>query len=345
MRTTLRGSLLSMTLLAAACGRGGASAAAPADSASASETQSPYGATGAEIVRVVPVEIEIVGLPQGWDGMRIAAISDFHLSTWPDNANVARAAVERAVAEKPDAVVLLGDYVGAAGGDFGALDRILAPLRGVRAIAVLGNEDMEESPEAPDTLAARTRAALQKNGVQLLENERARLVRNNDTAYIAGVDPYVARRPDWRRAEIFGGMPTAGVTALLLAHMPVAAATLPEGRFPAVVSGHTFCGQMEVPGTPRLTWVNTELFPQAENAGTNRIYRVRGSTLFITCGVGFSFVPVRFATAPEVAMITLRTVGGASRDSASAGGGVNVDSLIQRFTPDSVTRDSSEESN
>ena len=121
---------------------------------------------------------------------------------------------------------------------------------------------------------------------------------------------------------------------------PVAAVTLPTDKYPAVLSGHTFCGQVEVPGTPRLTWLNTEVFPGTANPGATRIYRVRGSTLFVTCGLGFGYVPVRFGAAPEVAMITLRGVGGAAaEDSAQARpGGVNVDSLIQQFTPDSAAR-------
>jgi predicted MPP superfamily phosphohydrolase len=338
MRTSFRSLFVcAAATLAAACGQGDPAAAGIAGGDTTGPApQSPYGATGAQIVRVVPVEIEVIGLPEGWNGMRIAALSDFHLSMWPDNANVARAAVERAVAERPDVFVLLGDYVGSRRGDFTALDRVLAPLKGRTVFAVLGNEDMLEDPDEPDSLAILTRAALARNGVQLLHNARARFIRNNDTAYIAGVDPYIARRPDWRRAEMYGGIPGGGGTPVLLAHMPVAALTVPTDKYPSVISGHTFCGQIEVPGTPRLTWVNTELFPQPPEAATNRIYRVRGSTLFVTCGLGFSFVPVRFGAAPEVAIITLRTVGGVQRDTAAAKGGVNVDSLIQQFTPDSA---------
>jgi hypothetical protein len=36
---------------------------------------------------------------------------------------------------------------------------------------------------------------------------------------------------------------------------------VPKDKYAAVLTGHTFCGRMEVPGTPRLTWVNTELYP------------------------------------------------------------------------------------
>jgi predicted MPP superfamily phosphohydrolase len=293
-----------------------------------------YGATGADNVRVVPVEIEVVGLPAGWEGMRVAALSDFHLGLWGDNTATALAAVQRAIAENPDVFVLLGDYV-ARGQDYAALDRVLAPLKGKPVFAVLGNEDMAEDPDEPDSTLIRTRQAMQRAGIQLLENRRAPFVRNRDTAYIAGIGPYTARMPDWRRAEVFGGIPGGGRTPLLLGHMPVAAVTLPTDKYAAMISGHTFCGRVEVPGTPRLTWLNTEIFPGTPNPANTRIYRVRGSTLFVTCGIGFGYVPVRFGSPPEVAMITLRGVGNvAQADTANAPGAVNVDSLIQSFTPE-----------
>lgn len=344
MRTSLRFAVLFSTALLAACGGDGdtraRTAAADPDSTSRGDSvRAIYGATGGDIVRVTPVEIEVVGLPAGWEGMRVAALSDFHLGMWPGNTETALAAVQRAIAERPDAFVLLGDYV-SRGQDYAALDRVLAPLRGKPVFAVLGNEDMAEDPDEPDSTLIRTRQAMQRAGITLLENRRAPFVRNNDTAYIGGIEPYTARRPEWRRAEIFGGIGGGARTPLLLAHMPVAAVTVPTDKYPAIVSGHTFCGQVEVPGTPRLTWFNTEVLPGTANPASTRIYRVRGATLFITCGLGFGYVPVRFGAAPEIAMITLRGVGAvAPTDSAAAPGAVNVDSLIQSFTPDTADTD------
>lgn len=346
MRTAFRFAVLIplFALAPAACGRGEGDGDARDDAAQVIDSaRIVYGATGADNVRVVPVEIEVPGLPAGWEGMKIAALSDFHLGMWEGNTETARAAVERAVAEKPDAYVLLGDYV-ASGGDYAALDRVLAPLRGKPVFAVLGDRDVQERSEKPDSGAIRIREALRRNGVQVLENRRAPLGRRGDTAYIAGIDPYTARRPDWRRAEIFGGIPGGGNTPLLLAHMPVAAVTLPTDKYPAMVAGHTFCGQVEVPGTPRLSWLNSEVFPGTENPGSTRIYRIRGTTLFVTCGLGFNYVPVRFGAPPEVAMITLRGVGGDEEeaDTAQAPAGVNVDSLIQTFTPDTTDTDTAD---
>jgi hypothetical protein len=62
---------------------------------------------------------------------------------------------------------------------------------------------------------------------------------------------------------------------------------------------------------------------------------VRGSTLFITCGVGFSFVPVRLGAPPEVALVTLRGLGTVKRDTTTSE--ANVDSLIQFYQQGDTT--------
>jgi predicted MPP superfamily phosphohydrolase len=39
--------------------------------------------------------------------------------------------------------------------------------------------------------------------------------------------------------------------------------------------------------------------PRHTGADKRRIFRVKGSTLFITCGVGYGFIPVRFGSPPR----------------------------------------------
>lgn len=335
MRSTLR-TLFPVVLLALApaCGREVPSAeGAPAQTATVEDPRVLYGATAAENIRVVPVEIEVRDLPNGWNGMRIAALSDFQLGLWPDNEKVALAAVRKAVAAKPDVIVLLGDYV-ARGGDYTALDRVLAPLRGIPTFAVLGHTDEIDENEDIDSTRILSTQALQRNGVRVLRNGRAALGRNGDTAYIAGVEPYMARKLDWEQAAIYNTIPGGPRTPVLLAHFPAAAQYVPRGKYAAVLTGHTNCGRVEVPGTPRLTWVNTELFPGTPDPATRRIYLIRGNTMFITCGLGHSYVPVRFGAPPEIAMVTLRGFGSATRaDSAAtpANASAREDSLIQVY--------------
>jgi predicted MPP superfamily phosphohydrolase len=335
MRRSTRSCTLPLLLAAAVlagCGdRDERTARIPATEASQAAL---YGAPAEENLRVVPLEVEVAKLPDGWNGMRIAAISDFNLGLWEGNARVAAAAVRTALAQRPDVVVLLGDYV-ARDGHLPTLERILAPLRGRLTLAVLGDRDKREEGElqgAPDSAAIRLVQTLQRSGVVVLQNERGRVVRGGDTAYIAGLDPYVARKPAWRQAEIFASIPRAGSTPVLLSHMPAAVYAAPDSTYPLVLSGHTFCGRVEVPGTPRLSWVNTELFPSptVRIPGAERLYRVDGNGLFVTCGVGYGFVPVRLGAPPEVALITLRKVG-TDTEKADTTRRPSVDSLLQQY--------------
>ena len=292
----------------------GAATRAGGDAPAADTAGIEYGVTATDNIRVVPVEIELRDLPRGWDGMRVAAISDFQLGLWPQNAEVAAAVTQRAVALQPDLVVLLGDYL-ARGSDFGMLERVLAPLRGRPAFAVLGNADQLDDPEGTqvDSLHLRVVETLRANGIVILRNDRARFVRDGDTAFVAGLEPYFSRRPPWRQSQILAAIPTSGTTPLVLSHMPASVAALQQlvpGRYPAVLAGHSLCGPVEAPGTPRLVWLNTEVLPGAESPETERLRRIGETTLFITCGAGHSYLPARYGGTPEVALITLRRAGG-----------------------------------
>jgi len=344
MRSTR--SLLVMVLAALAvqgCRRGNQSAdtSLPDDSVKLANPADVYGVSATQNVVVTPVEIEVPDLPPGWSGMKIAALSDFQLGLWDDNEKVALAATRRAAATRADLYVLLGDYV-ARGDDYAAIDRVLAPLRGRPVMAVLGTEDeLEDTQGNPDSARIKTVEALQRSGVTVLRDSRAEFTHGGSTAYVAGLEPYLARRADWKQADVYGAIPGGPNTMIVLAHMPVTAVSMPTDRYPIMLAGHTFCGQVEVPGTPRLAWFNTQVLTGTPDPGKTRIWRIRGATVFATCGLGYSYVPVRFGAPPEVALITLRAVGrGPAADSAKTPAQPDADSLIRVFQArDTANRD------
>ena len=66
-----------------------------------------------ETDRLLPVRKSVVlpGLPDAFDGFRIAVMSDFHLTTGSRDRSLLQRAVELSNALQPDAVFLLGDFV------------------------------------------------------------------------------------------------------------------------------------------------------------------------------------------------------------------------------------------
>lgn len=282
-----------------------------------------YGASPEENLRVVPVELDLAGIPEGWDGMRLAVLSDFQLGLWSGNERVAASAVRRAVQANADLVVLLGDYI-AQGADTAALARVLAPLRGRRAVAVLGDRDIRS-----DSLGAAVARALSAQGIQVLRNGAVPIGQGGDTALVAGVDPELADKPwgdkQWVLSQLGGG----AKPALVLSHNPQLLLAAPRGRFPGALAGNTFCGIVEVPGSPRLSWLSSVALPGAAAPGFERIFRLGNSLMFVTCGIGYGFVPVRFGAPPELALVTLRRV--AATAQRQTGDTLSLDTLLLRY--------------
>ena len=98
-----------------------------------------YGLFEAGWLRTRVLEVEIEGLPQGLDGLRIAHLSDFHLGA-PSRGRIA---TERAVAwvaeRQPDLVCITGDLVSHPRG-LPLLEQLLGTLD--RPYVVLGNHDV-----------------------------------------------------------------------------------------------------------------------------------------------------------------------------------------------------------
>jgi predicted MPP superfamily phosphohydrolase len=290
-----------------------------------------YGASPVENLWSPRFELEVPNLPAGWGGARLAIISDLQLGLWEENEAVAAAAVRMAVEANPDVVLLVGDYL-ARGEDVAMVERVLSPLRGRTVVAVLGDNDVRT-----DTLEAQIGGILRGLGFQLLQNSVVSLERGGESILIAGLDPDIVAETWEEQQYILAVLGEPGRTPILLTHLPALATRAPANRYPIIVGGNTFCGQVEVPGTPRLSWLRNEVFPGGQIEGLDQLFRVQGSTVLVTCGVGYGFVPLRYGAAPEVPILTLARIADplAEEPAESA----LPDSLIDRFreqTPESV---------
>jgi predicted MPP superfamily phosphohydrolase len=279
------------------------------------------------------VDLDLLGIPPQWEGMRIAALSDFQLGLWDRNEAVATAALRRAAASGADLIVLLGDYLGS-GTDTTALARVLAPIRGHLTLAVLGGQDART-----DSLEAAVTRTLTAAGARVLENQSIPVVHDGDTAFIAGIGPHLDEKTWDDKQYILAQMANAGRMGLLLTHVPPLAVAAPHDAFPGVLAGNTVCGSVEVPGTPRLSWLTSTAIPGALVPGTQRLFRFGRTVMFVTCGLGYGFIPVRFGAPPEIAMVTLHPVGG-PKPAAQPKDTLSIDSLIRAYQRRDTAADS-----
>jgi predicted MPP superfamily phosphohydrolase len=235
-------------------------------------------------IGVTQASLAVSGLPAALEGLRIALLTDIHHSLLVGADDVTKA-VQLALAERPDLIVLGGDYVSFADRGFvGPVAELLAPLTAPHGVfAILGNHDDEK--EMP--------AALARNGFTVLKDQRTRTMVHGEALEIAGIR-FWTRRP----ADIARVLRNASGTVLLLAHDPRRLTEASQLNVPAVLSGHTHGGQVVLPG---LGAVAKARFPILEGTG-----RRENTAIFVSRGIGTVYVPVRFNCPPEVALVTLK---------------------------------------
>lgn len=232
-------------------------------------------------------------LPREHDGLRVAQISDLHMSSLLTRDWVA-AVVDLVNAQKPDLIVLTGDMVDGPPElrmeSARELSRLSAPL-GV--FACVGNHEYYSGYAA----WVRVFGAL---GLNMLLNGHAVLRPGGKDLVLAGLTDPVARTfglpgPDMEAA--LAGAP-AGAPRILLEHRPGFAPVRARQGVDLQLSGHTHGGQ--APGLREIV--------RAFNKGYVRgWFNVDGMPLYVSPGAGlWGGFPIRIATPSEIAVFTLR---------------------------------------
>ena len=236
-------------------------------------------------------------LPEGFDGCRIAVLSDLHGAEFGENNQELFTAVAQ---ESPDYIVYLGDLEDHYRGPAASYAETVAA--GLTAIAptyyVTGNHEwgIGDVPALKETLAA--------HGVSVLSNQFVPLERNGDIIVLAGIDDpngYADQKtPEEVAAEVYAayGAPFWVLLAHRNDHFASRYSLLGADL---VLSGHGHGGIIRLPFTDGLLSTNRTFFPSY----TSGLDEENGSCLFVTRGLGNSGPTFRLFNRPEVAVLTL----------------------------------------
>jgi uncharacterized protein len=234
-------------------------------------------------IEVTRKTMTVSGLSPALAGLRVGFLSDLHRSQTVPHELI-DAAVRLVLAERPDLIVLGGDYV--TWGDRRFVEPAadaLAPLHAPHGVlAVLGNHD--DDRDMPAALSAR--------GFTVLRDQRTELQIRGERLDFAGIRFWTRRVVDI--AYVLRG---ASPNLILLAHNPRRFEEATALSVPAVLSGHTHGGQIVLPGIGAVAARN---FPVIYGNA-----RRENTAIFVTRGVGTVYVPVRINCPPEVAILTL----------------------------------------
>jgi len=233
-------------------------------------------------------------VPAGYDGARIVFLSDIHAGTLLGEGHLQRIA-NTTIAEKPDLIVLGGDYSGGGEGGHEMMRPIARQLAAYRpTIAVLGNHEGGWGSD-------RSREDLESAGVIVLGNEHVRVRRGGTSILVGGVEDKMTGRPDAR-------VPARDIArsgfSVLVTHNPD---VLPDGladtrgAFDLALAGHTHGGQVTLFGlwAPYLP----SDYGQRFRGGWSQI---EGVPTLVSRGAGAYILPIRFFAPPQLHVITLR---------------------------------------
>jgi|YNPMSStandDraft_2_1061718.scaffolds.fasta_scaffold01528_4 hypothetical protein len=239
-------------------------------------------------------------LPAAFEGFRILQLSDLHMT----HLGRRERAIGRIVRGlRPDVVVLTGDLTQdeAAARELAGIVRGAGAMEG--AFAISGNADVRYP-----LVWAGVKRVLRDAGITVLENEHRLLRREEALMVLAGVeDPHTGL--DDLRAALDGA--PAGAFVLLLAHSPSIIVAAVEAGCDLVLSGHTHGGQIVLPAYgPLLTRSGYGKRLSSGLFGGERLARIirmdPGDTqVYISRGIGSSFLPLRLLCRPEVTLFEL----------------------------------------
>lgn len=258
------------------------------------------------IITTTRQEIDLSRGMENTKEIKIALLADLHLGTNKKGGFVEKVA-QKLNKEQPDLVLLGGDLIRASAKPKNVLERILnlAYLKNISqnfpVYAVPGNHEyvvdgyhkfdyyFDSTPQI--------KRMLEEINIDYLQNEH-RVIEN---FCLIGVDEVWAAKADLAKAKQDCPPELPKIT---LVHNPDFLYDYEKelAQLDLILSGHTHGGQIRLPFIGALT------------SGTNKIdkkydqglFEIGETKLFITRGLGESFLPIRFLAPPEIAILEVK---------------------------------------
>ncbi len=232
-------------------------------------------------------------------GLKIALLSDLHVRSADFLEREALRSIER---EKPDIILLAGDYIAYQS----SYEPALTVLRGLRAplgsYAVLGNMDYTNEKGSCILCHDRDGKGLQANPTPVFLRNAARKLRwKGKDFYIAGMDdPVIKRRGGIVNNDLAATLAglDRSLPTILLVHSPELFDETAAAGVELVLSGHNHGGQIAI------SRFISRFHPVEPSMGyPDGFFRKGNSILYVSRGIGTSRLPFRLGVKPEITFI------------------------------------------
>ncbi|HHW58288.1 MAG TPA: metallophosphoesterase [Clostridia bacterium] len=252
-------------------------------------------------ITVTNITVKSHKLPEAFDGYKIVHLSDLHSKEFGKRQKNLVKKIEDA---QPDLIVFTGDLIDSSHFD---AEVSLKLIRQIVKIAptyfVTGNHEWWSGNFNV------LEKVLKENGVHVLRNTYARIVKDKDEIYIIGIDDPASTQEIYEETKIVeneikqavNGIEENEAFKILLSHRPEMFTLYSKYGFDLVLSGHAHGGQVRLPFIGGLIAPNQGFFPKYTSGECKK-----GScTMIVSRGLGNSIIPQRIFNHPEIVVLTL----------------------------------------
>ena len=241
------------------------------------------------------------GLPDAFDGYRIAQVSDLHNAEFGGGNQRLLDMLREA---EPDMIAITGDLI-----DSRKTNIAVALAFAEEAVRIAPCYYVSGNHEARVPEYRELKAGLEAAGVTVLDDARVEIeisgksitiIGVNDPSFLADYLTSDAAVMDRKLSEL--SSEDASFT-ILLSHRPELFDTYAAHDMDLVLTGHAHGGQFRLPLIGGLIAPNQGLFPKYDDG----LYSEGNTNRIVSRGLGNSIIPFRFNNRPEVVLIELKS--------------------------------------
>lgn len=241
------------------------------------------------------------GLPDAFDGYRIAQVSDLHNAEFGDGNQRLLDMLREA---EPDMIAITGDLI-----DSRKTNIAVALAFAEEAVRIAPCYYVSGNHEARVPEYRELKAGLEAAGVTVLDDARVEIEISGKSITVIGVnDP--SFHADYLTSDAavmdrkLSELPSEDADfTILLSHRPELFDTYVAHNMDLVLTGHAHGGQFRLPLIGGLLAPNQGLFPKYDDG----LYSQGNTNMIVSRGLGNSIIPFRFNNRPEVVLIELKS--------------------------------------
>lgn len=232
-------------------------------------------------------------LPASFNGYKILQISDFN-----NKKELSQTLIEKTNEINPDIIVVTGDYINSDrctefNIDYSYLETV---AKSYQVYFVPGEQEQDT------VFYEKMKSKLESINVNVLENEVIELKKGTDSLQLMGVydSSFFFENVAMLNEKIKENKKNS--FTILLSHRPELIDVYTENNIDLAICGHALGGQIRFPYVGAFYSSNQGFYPDY----TSGFYKQENTTIYVSRGIGNTFIPIRLFNRPEINVITLR---------------------------------------